>query len=121
MNTGGGGRTANSPPKASALNRRSLEPASAEGMVKTQVKARSSMISVNFFHIRSPSFRMVLFVFYFFRRRVKKIYSMRIWGGRPGAGRKNKIMDRIVFWGAWLERGGERIDDDAFSMPRSSD
>ena len=82
MITGGGSRAANIPPKTNAFRMRSLELASAEGMVKVEIKARTKIISANFFHIRDPSFRMVLFVFYFFRRKVKKIYSIRIGMGR---------------------------------------
>jgi hypothetical protein len=56
---------ANSPPKASAFHTAS-DPASAEGMVKTEIKARTKIVRANFFRIRGPSFGMVLFIFYFF-------------------------------------------------------
>jgi hypothetical protein len=60
------------------------------GMVKAEIKARTKIISANFFHIRDPSFRMVLFVFCFFRRRVNRIYSIKIWEERIGSSKKKQ-------------------------------
>jgi hypothetical protein len=37
----------------------SLEPASAEGMVKTEIKAETKIITASFFHIKDPSFRFI--------------------------------------------------------------
>ena len=121
MITGGGSRAANIPPKTSAFRMRSLELASAEWVVKVEIKARAIIISANFFHIRDPSFRVVLFVFYFFRRKVKKIYSIRIGEERTGARKKKQNDGENPVSGRWLEAGGESIDDDAFSVPWPSD
>jgi hypothetical protein len=96
MITGGGSRAANIPPKTSAFRMRSLELASAEGMVKVEIKARTKIISANFFHIRDPSFRIFLFVFYFFRRRVKKIYSIRIGEERTGSSKRIQKKSRVT-------------------------
>ncbi|PIV21160.1 MAG: hypothetical protein COS40_08775, partial [Deltaproteobacteria bacterium CG03_land_8_20_14_0_80_45_14] len=45
-----------------------IDPASAEGMVKTKIKAKIKTINANFFHIKDPSFRVYLSFFHFFRR-----------------------------------------------------
>jgi len=43
--------------------------------VKTKIKAKTKIISANFFHIKDPSFRIYLSFFYFFSRRGWGIYS----------------------------------------------
>ncbi len=78
-----------SPPRTSAFNM-FFDPASAEGMVKTEIKAKTQIISANFFHIKDPSFRMVLFVFYSFRRRVQRIYSIKNREGGNGSEKRRQ-------------------------------
>jgi hypothetical protein len=73
MGIGGGGKR----PNAARYFSFFLNPASAEGTVKPEIKAKTKIISANFFHIKDPSFRMSLSFFYFFRRRGWEIYSIR--------------------------------------------
>jgi hypothetical protein len=61
---------------------RSPEPASAEGMMKTEIKAKTKIINANFFPIKGPSFRMYLLVFYFFRRRRQRFIQQKSGSGR---------------------------------------
>jgi hypothetical protein len=63
---------------------RSPEPASAGGMVKTEMKAKTKIISTNFFHIKGPSFRMYLLVFYFIRQRRQRFIQQKSGSGRWG-------------------------------------